>query len=173
VDAAGNAYVVGLTASSDFPASPLPPTGAINGNDVFVVKFDPSGATLLYAIYLGGSGTDGGFASFGRDPTLAIDTAGNVYITGTTNSPDFPTVNQFQSNPDGVILDAFMAKINDSGSTLLYSTYLGGADVDEGVNIAVDDLGKAYVTGRTFSPNFLGATVIALPSAFVVKIDPT
>lgn len=174
VDAAGNAYVVGLTASADFPAGPLPPTTAINANDVFIAKFNPSGSALVYAVYLGGSGTDGGYAGFGRDPTLALDTAGNVYVTGTTGSLDFPTVNQFQSNPDGPGLDVFMAKINAGGSTLLYSTYLGGASLDEGANIAVDADGDAYVTGRTFSPNFLGApTVIAPPDAFVVKIDPT
>jgi CSLREA domain-containing protein len=172
VDAAGNAYIVGLTASADFPADPLPPTSAILNNDVFIAKFDPSGSTLSYAVYLGGSGTDGGFAGFGRDPTLAIDTTGNVYITGTTNSSDFPTVNQFQSNLSG--LDAFMAKIDANGSTLLYSTYLGGVSLDEGANIAVDVDGDAYVTGRTFSPNFLGVpTVIVPPDAFVVKIDPT
>ncbi|MBI3248640.1 MAG: SBBP repeat-containing protein [Deltaproteobacteria bacterium] len=171
-DATGNAYVVGLTASATFPASPLPPTAAISGNDVFIAKLDPSGSALVYAVYLGGSQADGGFSSFGRDPTLAVDTVGNVYVTGTTNSPDFPTVHAFQSDLGG--LDAFMAKIDASGSTLLYSTYLGGGSVDEGANIAADADGNAYIAGRTFSLDFLGVfTAIAPPDGFVVKIDPT
>jgi len=149
VDALGNAYVTGVTASTDFPtASALQPTNA-GLSDGFVAKLDAAGATLVYSTYLGGSGDDHGDA-------IAVDGLGNAYVAGVTASTDFPTVNPLQAvfgggPSDG---DAFVAKLNATGSALDYSTYLGGSDDEHSGDIAVDSSGNAYVTGRTASTNF-------------------
>src|SRR5260370_448289 len=125
--------------------------------------------TLMYSTYLGGSKDDVGAA-------IAVDSAGNAYVTGLTRSTNFPTVNALQPKFGGGLLDVFAAKINASGSALLYSTYLGGSGDDQGYGIAADSVGNAYVTGETQSINF--PTVNALqPSsgggtdAFAAKIN--
>jgi hypothetical protein len=158
VDSVGNAYVVGFTQSVDFPtANALQP--ALRGvQDAFVAKLNPSGSALVYSTYLGGSNSvlpESGGAG------IAVDSSGNAYVTGSTNTFDFPTVNPLQpafgdaSNPAGSIeSDAFVAKLNPSGSALVYSTYLGGNRLDTGSGIAVDSAGYAYVIGTTFSRNF-------------------
>jgi hypothetical protein len=178
VDSAGNAYVAGITGSSDFPTmNPLQP--AYGGNvDAFVTKINTEGSALVYSTYLGGGGYDQGAG-------VAIDGAGNAYITGTTNSTNFPvTPGAFQTtcgNPSSCE-SAFVTKINTSGSTLVYSTYLGGNLRDSGSGIAVDSLGDAYVTGGTNSTNFPvtpGAfqTVCGggclYSNAFVTKLNPS
>jgi hypothetical protein len=151
VDGSGNAYVTGLTASTNFPTmNPLQPA---NGGtyDAFVSKLNPAGSALVYSTYLGGNGSD-----FGRG--IAVDGSGNAYVTGTTASTNFPTMNPLQpACGDGDSCtsgDAFVTKINSSGSALAYSTYLGGSGADEGWGIAVDSSGNAYVTGNTASTNF-------------------
>lgn len=154
VDGVGNVYVVGATDSTNFPlASPWQSTfsgynctSGLVCTDVFLAKFSPTGS-LLYSSYLGGTGQD-------RGNGIAVDGSGNVYLTGGTGSSDFPTANAFQARFGGAILDAFVAKLNASGSALLYSTYLGGTGVDEGSQIALDSSGNAYVTGYTGSSNF-------------------
>src|SRR5262249_43981483 len=115
--------------------------------DVFVAKLNASGSALLYSTYLGGRGSDEGRG-------IAIDGAGNAYITGDTFSVDFPTVNPLKVAYGGGYSDAFVSKLNSLGSGLLYSTYLGGRDSDYGSAIAVDGEGNAYVTGSTYSLNF-------------------
>src|SRR5205814_2345623 len=147
VDAADNAYVIGLTSSTDFPtANPLQP--ALGGvDDVFVAKLNPTGSALLYSTYLGGSGFDEGF-------DIAVDTAGNAYVTGQTGSSNFPTANPLQPTFGGGFSDAFIAKLNPAGSILVYSSYLGGNDHDGGLGVAVDAAGNAYVVGETQSTNF-------------------
>jgi hypothetical protein len=130
---------------------------AYDGNtDAFVAKLNPSGSALVYSTYLGGSGVDGGGG-------IAVDSAGNAYISGTTSSIDFPTVNPLQPAYGGGDRDAFVAKINPSGSALVYSTYLGGSGNDivggggfayYGRSIAVDGAGSTYVTGGTTSTDF-------------------
>ncbi len=149
VDSAGNAYVTGLTNSPDFPTA----TGAFQsalagGFDAFVTKINPVGsAPLVYSTYLGGSGDDYGLG-------IAVDAAGNASLTGFTNSTNFPTtLSAFQTTPGGSA-DAFVTKLNSSGSALIYSTYLGGSGDDAGQGIALDSLGSAYVTGFTSSTNF-------------------
>ena len=122
---------------------------------------------LVYSTYLGGSSDD-------RGKGIAVDTEGNVYVTGVTSSTDFPTVNAFQT---GIVdEDTFVAKLDPTGSSLLYSTYLGGRGGDHGHGIAVDGAGNAYVTGLTWSDEF--PTVNALKpafeppnDAFVAKLD--
>ncbi len=168
VDGAGNAYVTGYTYSSDFPTrSPLQPTlgGALNA---FVTKLNPDGSALVYSTYLGGS--DGNWGE-----GIAVDGAGNAYVTGYTYSSDFPTRSPLQPTFGGDYDDAFVTKLNAAGSALVYSTFLGGSSDDWGSGIAVDGAGNAYVTGRTSSTNFptrsplqptLGGTV----DAFVAKI---
>lgn len=146
VDAAGNAYLTGLTWSPDFPtANPLQASNA-GGADIFVAKLDASGGALVYSTYLGGSSSESA-----RAPKL--DAAGGVYVTGFTGSADFPIVNAAQSNYAGAE-DAFVTKLDPSGSALVYSTYLGGNDQDSGVAIAVDSAGNAFVTGVTDSLDF-------------------
>ncbi|MFQ5612200.1 MAG: SBBP repeat-containing protein [Anaerolineae bacterium] len=170
VDAAGNAYVTGSTASSNFPtANPFQAANA-GSSDAFVAKLNPDGSTLLYATYLGGNQADSGAG-------IAVDAAGNVYVTGQTASSNFPTVNPVQGANRGSD-DAFIAKLNPTGSTLLYATYLGGIFDDFGFSIAVDAAGNAYVTGLTASSNFLTVNPLqpaldGSSDAFVTKLNPT
>jgi hypothetical protein len=152
VNAAGNAYVTGYTSSPDFPtANPLQPTfGGGDFGDAFVAKLTADGSALVYATYLGGRGADFGYR-------LAVDDAGNAYLTGSTTSPDFPTVNPLQPAYGGggtTWGDAFVAKLSADGSALVYATYLGGRGQDVGWAIAVDAAGAAYVTGYTNSLDF-------------------
>src|SRR6266568_3527378 len=148
VDAAGNAYVTGMTASINFPTTP----GAFNTTngqfpEAFVTKLDPAGSTLVYSTYLGGNGDD-------RGRGIAVDSQGNAYVTGATLSTDFPTtVGAFQTASRGSA-ESFVTKLDPTGSTLVYSTYLGGGGPDVGSGIAVDADGNAYVTGYTTSPTF-------------------
>jgi hypothetical protein len=177
VDASGNAYITGGTSSADFPVSTgafqtqCGTDGACNANqggngllysDAFVTKLSAGGSsqTLLYSTFLGGSGDDSGAA-------IALDTAGNLYVTGQTaydnstlTTDDFPVVmggfqGTFQSTSGGI--NAFVSKLNPAGggtSDLVYSSYLGGNVADTGLGIAVDPANNAYVTGSTLSSNF-------------------
>jgi hypothetical protein len=169
VDSAGNVYVTGLTYSTDFPTE-SPRDGTLDGSeDVFVTKLNAAGSALLYSTYLGGSGTDEGQG-------IAVDSAGNAYITGWTNSTDFPKINPWDNTLGG--RDAFVAKLNAAGSDLLYSTYLGGSSIDTGEDIAVDSGDRAYVVGHTFSTDFPTTTVSlqatyggGTTDAFVAKLS--
>ena len=148
VDNSGNAYISGGTESNDFPtASALYESYAGGSSDAFITKLDASGSSLVYSTYFGGSGFD-------RVNGLAVDTDGSAYIAGFTNSTDFPVVAAFYENYEGGLSDVFIAKIDNSGSNLVYSTYLGGNDIDEAYGIAIDTTGNAYVTGRTFSGDY-------------------
>lgn len=148
VDALGHAYVTGYTNSLDFPVT----TGALQSvhqggfNEVFIMKLTPDGNGIVYSTFLGGSGQDFGYG-------IAVDASGNAYVTGETNSPDFPvTPGAVQSVRPGN-LSAFVAKLNSDGTALLYSTYLGGDTMDRGHGISVDSFGNAYVAGMA-SSNF-------------------
>jgi Beta-propeller repeat len=161
VDADGAAYVTGSTCSADFPTvHPLQPTfggggncsqGGTPGGDAFVAKLTADGAALVYATYLGGSDDENSGAS-----GIAVDAAGQAYVTGSTTSADFPTVHPLQLRPPALSspTDAFAAKLRADGSALVYATYLGGSSADAGTGIAVDASGAAYLTGFTFSPDF-------------------
>ena len=167
VDASGNAYVTGNTDSNNFIALAAFQDVVQNGyaggaSDAFVTKFAPNGSAIVYSTYLGGGIDD-------RGEGIAVDADGNVYVTGTTNSLDFPTNAPFQSELGG-FRDAFISKLNPAGKTLVYSTYLGGDDRDEGFGIAVDSSGNAYVTGDTRSINF--PTVNALQPGLGGETDP-
>jgi len=145
VDSTGSAYVVGYTDSPDFPLATL---GSLpqNDNHVFVAKLNPAGSNLVYVDYLGGNNQDFGLA-------LALDSSNNVFVTGSTESSNFPTVTPYQAQLPGPY-SAFLTKISAGGSTLLYSTYLGGNTFDQPAGIAVDSLGQAHIGGFTESTNF-------------------
>ena len=192
-DASGNVYVAGYTISGDFPvtngAFATRPAGS-NPNitrrgDCFVLKLNPAGNALVYSTYLPGADADACLA-------LAIDSTGNAYVTGLTRSSDFPrTDGVFQQRfnlTGGDQVEAFVAKLNPTGSSLVYSSLLGGPGVDVGTGIAVDSSGNTYVTGFTSSatgfPVTLGAfqtrfrTTGSLPvgrerDAFAVKVNPS
>ncbi|MCI0626203.1 MAG: SBBP repeat-containing protein [Acidobacteria bacterium] len=174
IDATGNVYVSGGTRSSNFPITPGAFQTTLRGaSDAFVVKLNPAGSQLLYSSYLGGT-RDEGWEGGG----IAVDAAGQVYVTGTTDSLDFPTSRfTFQRSYGGGSSDAFITKFNASGSSLIYSTYLGGFDLDQGQGIAVDSGGRASVTGRTRSPNFVLHNAFqpfrrsSLDDAFVTRLN--
>src|SRR5215469_8745543 len=175
VDEVGDAYIAGTTLSTDFPtASALQPSFGGGFQDAFVTKLNSDGSALIYSTYLGGSGAD---LALG----LVVDSAHNAYLTGSTDSANFPTANAAQSALGGV-QDAFVTKVNPSGSILVFSTYLGGSSADVGLGIAVDGQGNAYVTGRTSSSDFPSTTGVfqhaysgtgALGDAFVTKVADT
>jgi len=151
VDASGNAFVGGVTASSNFPTTAGAYDTSIGGSqDAFVVKLNAAGSALVYATFLGGSSTD-------YVNGLAIDAAGNCYVTGNTQSANFPTTPGAYSTIKGsadFVNAAFVSKLNAAGTALVYSTFLSGFGNDSGVGIAVDSSGYAYVAGTTQSPNF-------------------
>jgi hypothetical protein len=172
VDGTGNAYVTGYTTSTNFPtANPLQPTYAGGSGDAFVAKLNPSGSALVYSTYLGGSGRDYG-------NSIAVDGSGNAYVTGPAG-PNFPTTaNGFQPAHAGGTDDAFVAKLDPSGSALVYSTYLGGSSGDGGAAIAVDGSANAYVAGWAYSADFPKANAIQASfggahDAFVAKLNAT
>jgi hypothetical protein len=140
---------------------------AVDGYDrAWLLVIDP---LLSYSTFLGGVGGDSIAA-------VALDPAGNICVTGFTYSPDFPLQNPLQPTLGGSI-DVFVTKLNASGATLVYSTYLGGIHTDDGMDIAVDGWGNAYVDGVTLSPDFplaspLQPVMHSDQDAFVAKLDP-
>jgi hypothetical protein len=166
-DGAGNAYVAGETASTNFPASGSPLQGSNAGaTDAFVTKINASGSALAYSTYVGGSSDDSAAG-------ITVDSSGNAYIAGETWSPDYPTASSLQPFRS---IDAFVTKINASGSALVYSTYLGGSLFDAAVGIAVDSSGNAHVAGQTNSSDFPTArppqsSRRGLNDAFVAGLD--
>ena len=139
-----------------------------------VAAYDPDAALvidpeLVYSTYLGGSDDDHGY-------DIAVDAAGNAYVTGATWSSDFPTANALYPSYGGGDWDAFVAKLNADGTALVYSTYLGGSGTDHGYGIAVDGAGNAYVTGDTGSLDFPTANALypnigGTADAFVTKLN--
>jgi len=170
LDSSGNAYVTGSTESSNFPAVVGPDTSYNGGRDAFVAKVSASGTALIYSGFLGGSGFDWG-------SNIAVDSSGNAYVTGGTESSNFPAVvgpdTSFNGNED-----AFVAKVSASGTALVYSGFLGGSGQDVGAGIAVDSSGNAYVAGETYSSNFPAVvgpdtSFNGGEDAFVAKVNPS
>jgi uncharacterized protein (TIGR03437 family) len=179
---------IGISAQTSYgggtPAQcPVTGSGQPLGGDVFVLKLDSSGTSRIYATYLGGSGCEAGRG-------IAVDGAGNAYVTGATNSPNFPTVGPLQASLGGGSCtpfgggaaypcpDAFVAKLNSNGGALLYSTYLGGSGLDDAAAIALDSAGEAFVIGDTQSSNFpllnpLQSSRMGTQDSFVSKINGT
>lgn len=170
LDNAGNAYVTGVTTSTNFPMARSLQESNRGRGDAFVTKLDPTGTTLVYSTYIGGRGGDHGTG-------IAVDSYGNAYVVGYTDSADFPTANPFQASFNDVI-DSFVVKLNAAGSALIYSTYLGGDGGDFASAIALDAEGNAYVTGNTFSTDFPTMNAIQTTGGgggrcvFVTKLKP-
>ncbi|WP_299755008.1 SBBP repeat-containing protein [uncultured Chloroflexus sp.] len=175
LDGSGAAYVTGWTRSTDFPTTAGAYDRTYNGGgDVFVTKLNPNGTGLVYATFLGGSASD-------SIRGIAVDGSGHAYVTGWTTSTDFPTTaGAYDTTFNGGDYDAFVAKLNPSGTGLVYATFLGGSTIDRGYSIAVDGSGNAYVTGETSSVDF-PTTSRAVSTifnggdydAFVVKLNPS
>jgi Beta-propeller repeat len=195
VDSLGNAYLTGATNASDFPASAGVPQRSLGGGtcsvggasapcpDAFVAKINSAGA-LSYATFLGGSGLDFGVG-------VAVDSAGDAFVSGITNSANFPTASPIQAALGGGSCsirisgtpfpiscpDAFLTELDPAGATLVYSTYLGGTNADFATSVALDGLNNVYVSGGTLSPGLAtaGAFQTMLGSkgdAFVFKVAP-
>jgi outer membrane protein assembly factor BamB len=174
IDSSCSIYLTGATDSSDFPSQNPLQAASGGSEDAFVTKMSADGTTLLYSTYLGGSGADWGNG-------IAVDSAGNAYLTGVTFSTDFPTQNALQPAAGGGADDAFVTELNAAGNALAYSTYLGGGGLDWGADIAVDSAGNAYVTGGTSSGadstasfpthNALQSSIAGNANAFVAAIS--
>jgi uncharacterized repeat protein (TIGR01451 family) len=154
VDSTGNAYITGETFSVNFPVTTFQ-TSHNQNYDAFVTKINPAGTAIVYSTFVGGSGFESGNA-------IAIDAAGNAYVTGQTTSTDFPLVAPLQTTNSGTS-DVFVFELNSAGTGLVYSTYLGGSSFDSGNSIAVDQAGNTYVAGESDSRDF--PTTNALQSA--------
>ncbi|MDX6290259.1 MAG: hypothetical protein QOH42_2058 [Blastocatellia bacterium] len=147
VDSQGSAYVTGSTLSIDFPLLSSFQSVKDTAEDAFVVKLNPTGTGLVYSTYLGGNGSDIANA-------IAVDAQGNAYVTGVTGSGNFPTTpGAFQTSKSG-FNDGFVTKLSPAGSSLLYSTYLGGDNNETIYGVAIDATGRAYVVGRSDSTRF-------------------
>jgi hypothetical protein len=151
IDAAGNAYVSGGTASLNFPTTPGAFDTLPDGNDAFVTKLNPTGSALVYSTVLGGSTNEGA-------SSVAVDSAGNAWLTGTTSSPDFPVIVGAADLTFNGVADVFVSELSADGSTLLYSSFFGGTQSDSGNDLAVDASGNVYVTGHTNSIDFPATT---------------
>lgn len=159
VDARGNAYLRGITFSSDFPTTPRAFDPSFNGGvDAYVTKLSRDGSFLRYSTFLGGSGFDSGSG-------IAVDRTGAAYVPGITGSPEFPTTpGAYQTEFQGVggplpppnpgDFDAYLTKLASNGSSLEYSTFLGASRLEAGFEVAVGSRGEAYVAGVTVSPDF-------------------
>ncbi len=180
-DAAGNVYLTGSTTSTDFrTAAPYQATAStpdpeLGFSDAFVTKLNAAGTALVYSTYFGGSSDDDARA-------IALDSSGNVVIAGMTESSNLPTTTgalrtTCNTSAGGTCTDAFVSKLNSTGSALVYSTYLGGNGDDEARGVAIDTTGNAYVAGKTLSTNFTttaGAfSTNSVLGGFVTKFSPT
>ncbi len=170
VDSTG-VYVAGQTSSFDFPVVNAEQPVLRGDYDAFVAKLNTSGTSLLYSTFIGGSEPQ---AAQG----IAVDNSGNAHITGYTQSTDFPVVNATQNTFGGSMYDAFASKLNAGGNQLIYSTYLGGSNADQGFGVAVDqNSGDAYIAGVTSSADFPTTAGTLQPSGsgggFLVKLGPS
>lgn len=180
VDTAGNIYVAGSTTSDDFPTTSGAYQTAYGGagdgyqyqslyGDIFVTKLNAASLTAMYSTYIGGSGDENPYA-------IALDPEGNVYLSGGTNSPDFPVSPDAYQNYFAGWSDVFITKVDATGSSLMYSTYLGtGMGGERGFGLAVDSGGNAYITGDA-APDFPttpGAYMTGTGGAHVTKVNPT
>jgi hypothetical protein len=176
VNSAGNAYITGSAASSDFPTTTgvFQPARMTPGGTAFITELNATGSALVFSTYLGGSfGSESGNG-------MALDSSGNVYVIGTTTANDFPvTPGAFATTIPG-FRSAFVSKLNPKATALVYSSYLGGAGYDGGNTIALDAAGNAYVGGLTASQNFpvtpgafQQANLSPNSTGFVSKLNPS
>ncbi|MCP5112857.1 MAG: hypothetical protein GY953_18675, partial [bacterium] len=174
VDGEGNVYLTGSTGSKEFLTVNAAQSELANadglGQDAFVTKLTPDGATVLYSTLFGGSGIDLG-------QSIAVGADGSAYIAGETDSADLPVEGAFQPSNGGGN-DAFVMKLDPTGATVDYATYIGGSEADGASGVAVDAAGNAYVAGVAFSPDFpvtIGAFQTSSASeseSFIAKLAP-
>jgi hypothetical protein len=179
VDSNGDAFITGKTSSADFPTTSGAAQTSLRGaTNAFVTELNPTGSALVYSTYLGGTNASG--TSGDQGMAIAIDAQGDAYVTGSTDSANFPVSNAFQSTLKSPAGDAFVTELSPTGSALLYSTYLGGSGAagDAGNGIAVDSNDAAYVTGKTTSVDFpvqkalQGTLNNATSAGFVTEFSP-
>src|SRR5438067_668358 len=182
IDASSNIYIAGSTTSIDFPVVPTPPLQALAvAPDIFVTKLNAAGSAIVFSTYLGGDGVD-------TSAGIAVDSAFNVVVSGTTASTNFPTsgTSAFQSTPASANPHAFVSELVAAGNALSYSSYLSGNGAESARGLALDSRNKIYVIGTTTSTNVPDAThsfpatvgaiqtsSLAANQFFVSKIDPT
>jgi hypothetical protein len=181
LDASGDAFIAGTAFSNDFPTTPGAYQTTCGGGtcadgDVFIAELNSTGSGLVYSTLLGGK-------SANQANAIVVDSSGNAYFTGYTRSANYPvTPGVFQglcSSCKTGFVDAYITKLNSSGSALIYSTFLGGNNADVAYAIAIDSSENAYVTGYTYSTNFpttpgaFQTTLGATTGAFVTKINST
>jgi hypothetical protein len=167
VDSAGSAFAIGMTNSTDFPLVNPIQSHSTNDDDVFISKLNPAGTALDYSTYLGGNGHEEPWG-------VNVDAADSAYVAGFTSSTDFPTANPFQATNHG-LSDAFLAKLSPSGSSLVYSTYLGGTGDDHAWGMTLAGY-TAFITGDTWSTDFptahpLQATNLGGRDTFVARFN--
>lgn len=172
VNSAGDAYVTGVTASTNFPvtSTSYQPTYAGDG-DVFVTKFNSTGTGVLFSTYLGGTGVD-------APSQILLDAAGDIFLVGSTTSNNFPTTSGVFQQTFGGKQNAFLTEMKPDGSALIYSTYIGGTGIDFGTALALDSSGNAYVAGSTQSTDFPTKNPLqlgndGLSDAFVTEVSST
>ncbi|MFC1558801.1 SBBP repeat-containing protein, partial [candidate division KSB1 bacterium] len=174
VDNSGNTYVSGYTSSANFPVTSGAYSEAKTGNfDAFVCKLNPAGTELIYSTYIGGSDEDTGI-------NIKIDSSGSAYLVGYTKSSNFPTTSGAFDESHNGDYDAFAVKLNSSGNTLIYSTYIGGSSYDVSITgIAIDISGNIYIGGQTASSNFPVTSGAYDESyndgydGFIIKLNPS
>ena len=172
LDSSGDAYVTGVTASANFPVSAGGyQTTNMGDGDVFVTEFNPAGTGIIFSTFLGGTGDD-------TPAQIYLSSFGNLLIVGSTTSNNFPTTSGVFQPAYAGSQDAFLTEMSPDGTSLLYSTYIGGAGIDFGTAVTVDTSGNAYVVGSTNSTNFPTMNPIQLGNsglydAFVTEVSPT
>jgi|GEM_PF-3614294 hypothetical protein len=148
IDSSHNLYLTGWTSSNNYPTTGNAYDTSYNGGyDIIISKINSSGNSLLYSSYLGGGNPDVAF-------NIEADNSGNAYLAGRTDSSNFPTVNAYQSIFGGNTYDGFLTKMNTEGLGIIFSTFLGGSDLDSGNDVAIDNAGNVYTTGQTRSTDF-------------------
>ena len=176
VDSTGSTYLTGRTTSLDFPTQgAIQPAFGGGDSDAFITKLSTDGASLVYSTYLGGTGTENLLARTG----IKVDSSGNAFVVGDTQSGNFPTLGALRAAKSGpaATFDGFIAKINPTGSGFVFSTFMGGSDDDFATSLAIDGTGNSYITGRTRSTSFTGSSATRSSTsnsdAFVAKLNAT
>ncbi len=172
LDASGDVFVTGITASTNFPfSSGAFQTAYVGDGDVFVTEFNPSGSGLVFSTFLGGTGSD-------TPSHILLDPTGDIYLVGSTTSSNFPTTAGVMQPTYSGNQDAFLTEMKPDGSALIYSTYIGGTGTDFGNAVALDSAGNAYVAGATNSTDIQTRNALQLGNvgqydAFVTEVSPT